>query len=200
MTGLTRSQLLGRTAKGGAALALGGGLLAVEASPATAAGIGPIDVPVVTLALAGELLGIEFSKQALTAKVFDAAETRQLARAQFNDDQHYEGLAKVLTAAGLAPGRSEDFDFTFPEKGFASRGSAARLGAQLETTFLGIYLGGVASLQDAGTRGLFSRIAASQAQHLGFFAAIAYGKPIGMSFPVALSIEDGSAALDPFIS
>lgn len=199
MTGLTRAQLLGRTATGGAALALGGGFLAAEASRA-AAGIGPADVPVVTLALAGELLGVEFSKQALAAKVFDAAETRQLARVQFNDNQHYDGLAKVLTAAGLTPGQAEDFDFTFPAKGFASRGSAARLGAQLETAFLGIYLGGVASLQDAGTRALFSRIAASQAQHLGFFSGIAHGKPIGMSFPVALSIEEGSAALDPFIS
>lgn len=199
MTGLTRAQLLGRTATGGAALALGCGLLAAEASPA-AAGIGPTDVPVVTLALAGELLAVEFSKQALAAKVFDAAEARQLARAQFNDSQHYDGLAKALTAAGLTPGQAEDFDFTFPAKGFASRGSAARLGAQLETTFLGIYLGGVASLQDAGPRVLFSRIAASQAQHLGFFSGIAYGKPIGMSFPIALSIEDGSAALDPFIS
>ena len=199
MTGLTRAQLLGRTAKGGAALALGGGLLAAEASPA-AAGIGPTDIPVVTLALAGELLGVEFATQALAAKVFDAAGTRQLTRARFNDSQHYEGLAKILSAAGTTPGQAEDFDFTFPAKAFASRASAARLGAQLETTFLGIYLGGVASLQDADTRALFSRIAASQAQHLGFFSGIAYGKPIGMSFPVALSVQDGSAALDPFIS
>jgi hypothetical protein len=69
VTGLTRAQLLGRTANGGAALALGGGLLAAEASPTTA-GIGPTDIPVVTLALASELLGVEFSTQALAAKVF----------------------------------------------------------------------------------------------------------------------------------
>ena len=200
MTGLTRGQLLDRTARGGAAIALGSGLLAVTgASPASAA-IGPADVPVVTLALASELLGIEFATQTFAAKRFDVAETRELTRARFNDNQHYDALAKVLTAAGLTPGTADDFDFTFPAKGFATRASAARLGAQLETTFLGIYLGGVASLQDAGTRSLFSRLAASQAQHLGFYSAIAYGKSIGMSFPVPLSVEDGSAALDPFIS
>src|SRR5262249_9478099 len=127
-------------------------------------------------------------------------ETRQLTRARFNDDQHYNALAQVLTAAGLTPGTADDFDFTFPAKSFATRSSAARLGVQLETTFLGIYLGGIASLQDAETRALFSRTAASQAQHLGFYSEIAYEKPIGMSFPVPLSVEDGSAALDPFIS
>jgi hypothetical protein len=196
---LTRAQLLGRTAKGGAALAVGGGFLAAT-TPRASAGIGPVDIPAVTLALAAELLGAEFYTQAVAAKVFGANETRYLKRALANESQHYAATAKILTDAGQTPGEAGDFDFTFPAKGFASRKAAAALGVRLETAFLGIYLGGVTSLQDGATRGLFARIAASHAEHLSLLSQIALDRPIGMSFPVALSVEEGSAALDPFIS
>ena len=199
MTGLTRAQLLSRTAASGAALAVGGGLFAAGAS-AAAAGIGPADIPAVTLALAGELLGAEFYTQALAAKVFDRQESRYLGRALFNEGEHYTATAQILTDAGQTPGQAADFDFTFPAKAFASRRSTAELGLQLETAFLGIYLGGAGSIQDNGTRAAFARIAASQAEHLSLFSHIVLDKPIGMSFPVPLSVEDGSAALDPFIS
>lgn len=199
MTGLTRAQVLSRTAASGIALAVGGGVLAADASAATGA-IGPADIPAVTLALAGELLGVEFYTQALAAKVFDRQETRYLGRALFNEGEHYTADAQFLTDAGQTPGQASDFDFTFPAKAFATRRSAAELGLQLETAFLGIYLGGAGSIQDAGTRAVFARIAASQAQHLSLFSEIVLDKPIGMSFPVPLSVEDGSAALDPFIS
>jgi hypothetical protein len=178
---------------------MGGSVLARSVSPASAA-IGQPDVPVVTLALAAELLGAEFYTQALAAKVFGADESKYLRRALANENAHYAAMAKTLTDAGQTPGQATDFDFTFPAKGFATRKSTARLGLELETAILGIYLGGVGSLQDAGTRSLFARIAASQAQHLSFCSDIALDTPIGMSFPVPLSLEDGSAALDPFIS
>ncbi len=200
MSGLTRAELLGRTAKGGAALAVGGGIFTATSGPAAAAGIGPADIPVVTLALAAELLGAEFYTQALAAKVFRTNETQYLRRALVGDGQHYDALAKTLTDAGQTPGQAGDFDFTFPAKGFASRRAAAALGVELETAFLGIYLGGASSLQDGATRGVFARIAASQAEHLSLLSHIALDRPIGMSFPVALTIEQGSAALDPFIS
>jgi hypothetical protein len=199
VAGFTRAQLLTRTAKGGVALAVGGGVLAGAASTASA-GIGAPDIPVVTLALAAELLGAEFYTQALAAKVFSAQEGRYLQRALFNENEHYTATAKILTDAGQTPGQAADFDFTFPPNGFATRKSTAQLGVQLETAFLGIYLGGAASLQDVVTRGVFARIAASQAEHLSLFSRIVLDKPVGLSFPVALSIEDGSAALDHFIS
>lgn len=199
MAGLSRAQLLARTARGGAVLAVGGGALAAGA-PSASAGIGEADVPVVTLALAAELLGSEFYTQAPGARVFGAAEVRYMRRALFNERGHYAAVAQILSGAGETPGQAADFDFTFPAKGFASRKSTAELGLLLETVFLGIYLGGVASLQDPDTRALFARIAASQAEHLSLFSHIVLDKPIGMSFPVPLSLEDGSAALDPFIS
>ncbi len=180
-------------------LALGGGVLASAAAPARA-GIGQSDIPVVTLGLAAELVGAEFCGQALAAKLFSGEDERALRRALFNDNQHYAALAQILTDAGQTPGQASDFDFTFPAKAFATRLSIATLGSELETAFMGIYLGGVASIQDATTRNAFARVGASHAQQLGFFSAIARQKPVGMAFPVPLTVEEGSTALDPFIS
>jgi hypothetical protein len=193
---LTRGQLLSRTAVGGLALA---GLASATASPASA-GIGQPDIPVVTLALASELLGAELYTQALSAKVFDTEESHYLKRAQRNEAEHYAALAKILTDAGQTPGQASDFDFTFPARAFATRKSTAELGLQLETAFVGIHLGGAATLQDPVTRGVFARIAASQSQNLSVFSRIVMDKPIGVAFPPALSLEGGSTALDPFIS
>lgn len=180
-------------------LALGGGVLAATAAPASA-GIGQPDIPVVTLALAAELIGTEFCTQALAAKLFSGEDERALIRALFNENQHYGALAQILTDAGQTPGQASDFDFTFPPRAFGTRLGVAKLGIELETAFMGIYLGGVASLQDATTRNAFARIASSQAQQLSFFSDIARQKPVGMAFPVPLTIEEGSTALDPYIS
>ena len=196
MTGLSRAQLLQRATAGGVALAVGGGALGGTASAAIGAG----DVPRVTQAVAGELLGAAFYTQLLRAKLFGPGTQRAFARALTNERAHYAALAKVLTDAGQVPGTADDFDFTFPKGAFAGRMAAARLGVQLETAFLGICLGGASSLQDPTARQLFARSAANQAQHLSVFSDIAQNKPIGLSFPPGLSLEDGSAALDPFIS
>jgi rubrerythrin len=193
---MTRGQLLSRTAVGGLALA---GLASTTASPASA-GIGQPDIPAVTLALAAELLGAELYTQALAAKVFDADESRYLRRAQLNESEHYTALAKILTDAGQTPGQASDFDFTFPAKAFATRKSTAEVGLQLETAFVGIYIGGASTLQDPPTRSVFARIAASQSQHLSVFSRIVLNRPVGLAFPAVLSLEGGSAALDPFIS
>ena len=123
MTGLTRSQLLARTAAGGAAFALAGGVFASEAAGGAEA-IGPGDMPVVTLALAAELLGAEFYTQALAAKVFGGNETRYLKRALLNEGEHYTATAKFLTDAGQTPGQAGDFDFAFRPR--RSRRGAAR--------------------------------------------------------------------------
>lgn len=199
MAELTRSEFFGRAARGGAALALGGGILAGSAEPASA-GIGQPDIPVVTLALAAELVGAEFCTQALAAKLFAGEEERALKRTLFNENQHYGALAQILTDAGQTPGQASDFDFAFPAKAFTTRQSIARLGVDLETAFVGIYLGGVASLQDPTTRNAFARVAAGQAQQLAFFSGIAQQKPVGMAFPVPLTVEEGSTALGPYIS
>ena len=199
MNGLTRGQLLARTAQGSVALAVGGGVLGAAAAPASAT-IGTPDIPEVTQAVAIELLGAVFYAEALAADVLSAEHTRYLKRALFNETDHYGAVAQILTDAKQTPGQASDFNFTFPKNAFASTKSIAELGIELETIFLGAYLGGVAALQDGLTRSVFARIAASQSQHLSLFSGIVLNRPIGMSFPVALTLDETSAALDPFIS
>ena len=198
MTRFNRAQLLSRAGKGGLALAIGGGVVGAAASPSWAA-IGTSDIPAVTQGLAGELLAAAFYTELLAAKVFPANEQKYFLRALFNENEHYTAMAKLLSDAGQTPGTATDFDFTFPTGGFSTKKKAAELGMQLETIFLGIYLGGVAALQDGLTRSIFARVAASEAEHLSVFSRIALNKPIGVSFPVPLSLAEGSAALDPFI-
>ena len=170
MTGLTRGQLLARTAGGGAAFALTGGVFASEAA-AGAEAIGPGDIPVVTLALAAELLGAEFYTQALAAKVFGGNETRYLKRALFERERalHRDSPRSSPTPARR---RVRPPTSTSPSRPRRSRRGAARrqLGLQLETAFLGIYLGGVGIAAGCDTRSAFARIAASQAQHLSVFS------------------------------
>jgi len=199
VAGLTRAELLERTAKGGAALAVGGGILGSVASPASAA-IGTDDIPLVTQAVAIELLGSVFYTEALSAKATNAKESRYLKRALANETDHYKAVAQILTDAKQTPGTADDFNFTFPTGSFATTDSIAKLGVKLEAIFLGSYLGAVAELKDADTRAVFARIAASQAQHLSLLSGIALNRPIGMSFPVPLSLDAVSVALDPFIS
>jgi Ferritin-like domain len=199
VTRLSRTQFLSRTAKGGIAFTVSGGALGAGASPAVAA-VGQGDVPVVMLAVAAELLGAELYTQLLAAKLFTAHEQRAFERARFNEGEHYAALAKTLADAGQTPAQAGDFDFTFPRGTFSTRNKAARLGMELETIFLGVYLGGVPSLLDSVTRSVFARIAANQAEHLSLFTRIGLDKPIGPSFPLGLSLEEASVALDPFVS
>jgi rubrerythrin len=199
VAGLTRAELLGRTAKGGAALAVGGGIVGSLASQASAA-IGTDDIPLVTQAVAIELLGGVFYTQALSTGGTNARDTRYFKRALANENDHYKAVAQILTDAKQTPGTADDFNFAFPTGAFATTRSIAKLGVQLETIFLGSYLGAVAALKDANTRAVFARIAASQAQHLSLLSGIALNKPIGMSFPVPLTLDAVSLALDPFIS
>jgi len=196
---LTRAELLGRTAKAGAAVAVGGGVIGSLVSTASAA-IGTDDIPLVTQAVAIELLGGVFYSEALSTGAVNDSVTRYLKRAQFNETDHYNAVAKILTDAKQTPGTQSDFNFTFPTGAFATTRSIAKLGVKLETIFLGSYLGAVAELKDAYTRNVFSRIAACQAQHLSMLSGIAMNKPIGMSFPVPLTLDAVSLALEPYIS
>ena len=157
----------------------------------------PSDFPVLTLAVGAELLAAEYYTQLLAGKRLNR---RAVERARFNETEHYAAVAKLLRDAGQTPGEASDFDFTFPQGTFETDTKAARIGVELETTFLGIYLGGVATLSDSVARQVFARIAANQAQHLSFLIQNAGSTPIGVSFPSPLSIEDASIALDPYIS
>jgi hypothetical protein len=147
-----------------------------------------------------ELLALDFYTKAIAAKQFGADATKVMMRAFFNEQEHYAAVSGILTGAAQTPAAPADFDFAYPAKTFDSKGSIVKLAVELETAFLGAYLGAVDALQTSALKLPVARIAASEAQHLGVFTGLAGGDPVGISFPNALTIDAASDVLDAYTS
>ena len=187
---LARGAVLALTASGAGALA---GAAAADVPPDS-------DLAYARLLVAADLLAADFYGRALAAKVFGAAEQKTLRHAAFNEQEHYAAVAGVLTAAGQTPATAADIDFTYPAKAFAARGSVAKLGADLEQLQLGAYLGAADAVQTEPLRGIVSRIAANEAQHLAVFTGLHDDRPLGVSLPLPLAIDAASNALAAYTS
>jgi hypothetical protein len=170
---------------------------------ATAAGAAvppDTDLAYARLLVATDLLAADFYTQAVAAKVFEDKMTKALSRAAFNEQEHYATVAGVLTAAGQTPATAGDIDFSYPAKSFADKGSIAKLGIALEQLQLGAYLGAADAVQTDPLRGVASRIAANEAQHLSMFTNALDNRPLGISLPFPLTIDDASNLLGAYTS
>ncbi len=193
----SRAELMSRGVKGGAALLFVGSAAGMLAGAAAAA-LPDNDLAYVRLLVAAELLGADFYTNAKQAQPYGPAGSKALERALFNEGEHYTSLAAILTGAGQTPATADDIDFTYPSGSFDSTAAVTKLAVELETVFLGAYLGAVAAVQTASLKLPLATIAANQAQHLTTFSELLGRAPFDLSFPVALSIGDASDALDPF--
>lgn len=200
MNGLSRAQFLARGFKGGVALVAGGTFLAA-AAPALAGEeptVGPPegDAAILRLATSAELLAQDFYRRAIEGKKFEREDRRYLSAALGNERAHYDALAKAIgTGAPVA----DDFVFTYPKGAFKSAASIASLGVSLETAFVGAYVGAVGTLETPELRVVAAQIGASEATHLSVFSELSGGQPVGPAFPAALTVEQASAALDPYL-
>lgn len=201
MDALSRSRFLSLTAKGGATLAVGGALAGrALAAPAASGPIADLDLALARLLVSAELLGIEFYKQAIASGKFQGAELAYLKKALFNEQEHLEAISEILTGAGQTVATADDFTFTFPKGTFDSRESIATFGAALETVFVQAYLGAVSQFSAPDLKLTAARIAANEAQHQSVFLGITTGRPVGVSFPLAVSYDEISDVLDAYIS
>jgi len=192
-------------ARGGAAVALGSvasGLVAERAiaGPTASVPLTDMDLATARLAVGAEILAGAFYTQAIAAKKLGRAENGYLARALFNEQEHLKTVSEIISGAGQTPSTVDDFTITFPKGAFDSAGAIAKLGRQLETTFLGLYLGAVDAFGPSEFKTTAARIAASEAQHLSVFGELSANRPVGLSFPVPLDLETASDLLDPFLS
>ena len=161
-----------------------------------AAGLGAVppsdsDLAYARLLIATELLADDFYTRALATKV---AHVSTLHESRANERAHYAGLAALMHENGQTPAQAGDIDFSYPQGAFSDAGSIWKLGKALETLQLGAYLGATDGLTSEPLRGIVSRIAANEAQHLTLFT------PVRPSFPVALTIEQASDALGAYTS
>jgi hypothetical protein len=187
----------GRLMAGGAALLLAGPVAGALA-PVAAAAPPDDDLASVRLLIGVELLCADFYTRAVASKrVRDA---HPLARALANERQHLAALSDTLSAAGQTPATADDFDFAYPSGAFASKHTIAQLGTKVETLALGAYLGAVVAFETPSLRELAARIAASEAEHASVLARLAGRSPVGLSFPIPLTIDQASNALDAFTS
>ena len=199
MTGeLTRADLFSRGAKGGAALLLAGSAASVLVPAAAAEPLSDNDLAHTRLLVGVELLGIDFYTRAVDAKKLTARGQKNLRAALLNEKEHYQSVAAILSGAGLVPAVTADFDFAYPKGTFDTAKSIATLGARLEAAFLGAYLGAVGAVQASGLLTGFGSIAANQAQHLSVLQDLLTGRPINLSFPKPMTIQQVSTVLDAY--
>jgi Ferritin-like domain len=196
----SRAQLFTRGVRGGAAILVAGSATGFLAGSAAADAIPDGDLAYARLLVGAELLAADFYGVAIASKQFSGDTVAYLKRALFNEQEHYQSVAEILSGAGQTPATAADFDFAYPKGSFASKLSIAKLGVILETTCLGAYLGAVDALLTNGLKQPAARIAASEAEHLSVFTRLSGGNPIGISFPNALTIDEGSNALDAYSS
>lgn len=195
---ITRGQLLSRSAKGGAALLVAGSALGPLVDAAAADSLPAADLVYARLLVGAELLASDFYSMAIAAANTGPKIAGYLRRAHANEQEHYQSVAAIISGAGLTPAVSGDIDFSYPAGTFASQGSIVRFARQLEDTILGAYLGAIAGIQTDSLEAGLARIAACEAQHAAYFTTAAGGKAFGLSFPIALTIDQASNALDAF--
>jgi Ferritin-like domain len=195
---ITRGQLLSRSAKGVATLLVAGSALGRFVDTAAAAPLPAGDLAYARLLVGVELLESDFYAQAIAAANSSPSAAWYLKRAAFNEQEHYQSVAGILSGAGTAPAVSGDIDFSYPAETFASQASIAKLAQQLESLSLGAYLGAVSGMQTAALTAGLARIAACEAQHSAYFTTLLGGKTFKSSFPPALTIDQVSNTLDTF--
>ena len=196
--GLTRSELLTAGAKRAAAVAIGGAAVGIFADAAAADPLTDNDLAFARLLVGVELLSIDFYLRAMNSGKFQPVGQKYLRNAFTNEVDHNRTVSDILVGDGYTPASATDFEFIYPKKAFASRGSIAALGRELETVGLGAYLGAVSGVQAQALVPPLSRIATSEAQHLSFFAYELGGHPLSSAFPASLTIDQVSAVLDQF--
>jgi hypothetical protein len=194
---LTRAQLL-RRGGAGAAVLVGGAALGPLVENAAADPIPAADIAYVRLLVGAELLASDFYTQAIAASNTSGAVTGYLKRAYFNEQEHYQSVAGIISGTGNTPAVSSDIDFTYPKGTFASEASITKFALQLENLILGSYLGALGGIATNSFKTGLAMIAACEAQHASYFSTATGSKAFNLSFPPALTIDQASDALGAY--
>jgi len=193
-----RADLFRRGARGGAALAVAGGVLGPLAESAAADPISGLDMAYVRLLVGAELLASDFYSQAIAASQAKGAAAKYLKRAHLNEQEHYHSISGILSGAGQAPAVPGDFDFGYPAGTFDSAAAIFKQAARIETMVLGAYLGAIGGMQTNQFKTGLAQIAACEAQHASYFATQIGGKAFWLSFAPALTIQQASDAMGAY--
>ena len=123
---LSRTQLLAQSAKGGAALMIGGSVAGALAGPAAADVISDADLAYARLLVGAELLAADFYARAI------AVEAVRRARAEVREARALQRAGAlrlrraILNGAGQPPAVAGDIDFAYPKELVRVEGGRSR--------------------------------------------------------------------------
>ncbi len=190
--GLSRAALLRR---GLAA----GGLLALAAAPAARAASGPApaddDIGFLYVASIGALVTGEYYRRARRTSGLSRGGRRQLDAGRRATRDAGRRLAAVLQLDAV---KARDFDVRFPPTAFASPRAAARLGARLQATRVGVGLAAARDAADPATRLLLAELLAGDVQLLTRLSAV--DAVAAVPLPGPLSVEAAGRRFETYLA
>jgi hypothetical protein len=156
------------------------------------------DIGFLSFATVAERAARDFYRAAHSQKAtgLSATERRHIDRIASAKRSHIERLDAAL---GSEAPLTEDFQTVLPAGSVQTRKRILRLGEQLETLLVRVYLNGVGYAEDSATRVLLGRLMIYDAQQITWLRGAA-GKvsPAGLQGPIDL--EPAGAELDAFLS
>ncbi len=179
---------------GGVAVVLPGAL-----SPIARAGASEGEIAYANFAIAAEYLMADYYARILKAGLLHGSARNGATVARRDEGAHVAALATLLADAGQTVPIAEDFQFAWPARTFRSLGAATASGAKIEAAVIGAYLTGATTITVESYRSLFARALADHAQHLAVLSWVSTGKPVAGAFPAALSLEEATSRLGPYL-
>jgi len=201
MTGVDRATFLRRGVAGALAASAAGLPLAARARAATPVRPAGEDIGFFQWGATAELVSLAFYDRALHASLtwgargFSPAERTRLKLARAGDAEHLRKLR--FTLQGDAP-KTSDFTFVLPDGAFRNRRSILGFGVQLKELIAGVYLDGVTSATDPGSRALLGRLLAGESQQISALHVLA-GAPATAGLLRPVFPQQASDALDRYI-
>jgi hypothetical protein len=156
------------------------------------------DIGFLSFATVAERAARDFYRAAHSQKAtgLSATERRHIDRIASAKRSHIERLDAAL---GSEAPLTEDFQTVLPAGSVQTRKRILRLGEQLETLLVRVYINGVAFTEDPATRLFLGRLLAYDAEQLAWLrSASGHASPAGLLSPIDL--EPAADALDAFLS
>jgi Ferritin-like domain len=179
---------------GGAAI-----VFPVSLAPIARAGASEGEVAYANFAIAAEYLMADYYARILKADLLRGSARNGATVARRNESDHVAALATLLADAGQTIPVADDFEFSWPARTFRSLGDATSAGTKIEAAVVGAYLTAATAITVESYRSLFARALADHAQHLAVLSWVSTGKPVTGAFPAALSLEEATSQLEPYL-
>lgn len=153
------------------------------------------DLAFANFGIAAELLLEDFYGTALAIEDIGRSMRMTLRAGKLAAGRHAQALGGLLVGAGQSAPEPDDFAFAWPTKTFKDLAAATATGLDVLRATRGAYQTAAVSVTEPTYRVLFASLAASLGQQAGALGGRAGVEP----FPVAVSLESASDALEGYL-